>query len=142
MLFRSHKGDRFPVMLRLNFGHIWSVEFLRTDFCGSYVKNAKRSGWLLSVVKSEVFARVAGGRRMSETAIHLVDNVISHVRVRQWVVTAPYPLRFLMAFQPKVQVAVLRVIVRAINAYYRKKIKAEHGCKDANVGAVTLVQWR
>ncbi len=34
------------------------------------------------------------GRRMSDTAAHLVDRVLPEVPVRQWVLTLPYPLRY------------------------------------------------
>ena len=32
-----------------------------------------------------------GVRRMSETAAHLVDNVLPHKNIRQWVLTFPVP---------------------------------------------------
>ena len=37
---------------------------------------------------------------MAETAAHLVEQVIPHVPVRQWVVSFPIPLRHLFATQP------------------------------------------
>jgi len=38
---------------------------------------------------------------MSQTAAHLVDHVIPHVPVRQWVLSMPIPLRLLLAAQPE-----------------------------------------
>ena len=38
---------------------------------------------------------------MAQTAAHLVDHVIPHVPVRQWVLSLPIPLRLLLAAQPK-----------------------------------------
>jgi hypothetical protein len=37
---------------------------------------------------------------MAETAAHLVDHVIPGVPVRQWVLSFPIPLRFLLAAHP------------------------------------------
>ena len=37
---------------------------------------------------------------MVETAALLVDHVLPHRPVRQWVLSFPYPLRFLLASQP------------------------------------------
>ena len=34
---------------------------------------------------------------MSQTAAHLVDNVLPRVPVRQWVLSQPIPLRLLLA---------------------------------------------
>ena len=38
-----------------------------------------------------------GARRMAQAAAHLVDYVIPHVPVRQWVLSLPIPLRLLLA---------------------------------------------
>src|SRR5438477_1064199 len=44
------------------------------------------------------FCPSCGGRRMADTAAHLVDRVIPAVPVRQWVLSLPYSLRFRLAF--------------------------------------------
>ena len=50
-----------------------------------------------------------GARRMVESAAHLVDNVVPEAPVRQWVLTFPFPLRFLLATEPQALTAVLAV---------------------------------
>jgi hypothetical protein len=45
---------------------------------------------------------------MSQTAAHLVDHVIPHVPVRQWVLPLPIPLRVLLASQPELVTPVLQ----------------------------------
>ncbi|HDU7927734.1 TPA: transposase zinc-binding domain-containing protein, partial [Acinetobacter baumannii] len=42
-----------------------------------------------------------GARRMAESARHLVDEVFGPRPVRQWVLSFPYPLRFLFASKPE-----------------------------------------
>src|SRR2546427_9008335 len=37
------------------------------------------------------------GRRMADTAAHLVDSVFPHVPVRQWVLSLPFALRYRLA---------------------------------------------
>jgi len=51
---------------------------------------------------------------MSQTAVHLVDHVIPHVPVRQWVLSLPFPLRLLLAAQPDLVAPVLQVVHRVI----------------------------
>ena len=51
--------------------------------------------------KRRGFCPSCGARRMAQTAAHLVDHVIPHVPVRQWVLSLPFPLRLLLAAQPK-----------------------------------------
>jgi ribosomal protein S27E len=45
--------------------------------------------------KRRGFCPSCGTRRMVETSAHLVDHVFPRVPVRQWVLSFPYPLRFL-----------------------------------------------
>ena len=40
------------------------------------------------------------GRRMAQTATHLVDHIIPRVPVRQWMISLPIPLRYLFAARP------------------------------------------
>jgi len=49
--------------------------------------------------KGRGFCPSCGGRRMSEQAAHLVDEVLPRVPVRQWVLTVPHRLRYLLAWK-------------------------------------------
>ena len=61
--------------------------------------------------KRRGFCPSCGARRMAQTAAHLVDHVIPHVPVRQWVLIwvmrLPIPLRLLLAAQPQLVTPVL-----------------------------------
>lgn len=54
---------------------------------------------------------------MSQTAAHLVDHVIPHVPVRQWVLSLPIPLRVLLAAQPELVTPVLQVVQRVVTRH-------------------------
>ena len=58
---------------------------------------------------------------MVESAAHLVDHVLPEQPIRQWVLTFPYPLRFLFAARPRVLSQVLSVVYRAISTFLIKK---------------------
>ncbi len=75
---------------------------------------------------------------MAQTAAHLVDHVIPHVPVRQWVLSLPIPLRLLLAAQPQLVTPVLQVGHRTITRFLLEQagLKAE----QADSGAVTLIQ--
>jgi len=60
-----------------------------------------------------------GARRVVETAAPLVDHVLPHSAVRQWVLSFPYPLRFVLANHPEVMGNVLAIVNRAISTYLR-----------------------
>jgi len=67
--------------------------------------------------KRRGFCPSCGGRRMTQTAAHLVDHVVPNVPVRQWVLSLPIPLRFLLAAHPRLITPVLQVIHRAISTF-------------------------
>ena len=77
--------------------------------------------------KRRGFCPSCGARRMAQTAAHLVDHVIPHVPVRQWVLSLPIPLRLLLAAQPKLVTPVLQVVHRVITRQLLEKtgLKAE-----------------
>ena len=52
---------------------------------------------------------------MAETAALLVDHVLPHRPVRQWVPSFPYPLRFVLANHPQVMGKVLAIVNLAIS---------------------------
>lgn len=75
---------------------------------------------------------------MSETAAHLVDHVLPHKNIRQWVLTFPVPIRLCLAVRPKAMARALDIAHLVIGQYYRKK--AGLGANNSKSGAVTLIQ--
>jgi hypothetical protein len=75
---------------------------------------------------------------MSQTAAHLVDHVIPHAPVQQWVLSLPIPLRVLLAAQPELVTPVLQAVQRVITRHLLDAVglKADEG----HGGAVTLIQ--
>jgi hypothetical protein len=76
---------------------------------------------------------------MVESAAHLIDHVFPEVAVRQYVLTFPFPLRFLLAANPQALSQVLAVVQRGISTFviHRAGLTLSSG---ARTGAVTLVQ--
>ena len=76
---------------------------------------------------------------MTESAAHLVDEVIPAVAVRQWVLTFPFDLRYLLAWNAPLRSAVLGAFMRALEAHYHKQARAQGGaCHTASPGQ----KWR
>jgi hypothetical protein len=88
--------------------------------------------------KRRGFCPSCGARRMAQTAAHLVDHVIPHVPVRQWVLSLPIPLRLLLAAQPKLVTPVLQVVHRVITRHLLGQ--ARLSADEADSGAITLIQ--
>ena len=88
--------------------------------------------------KRRGFCPSCGARRMVESAALLVDEVFPKQPVRQWVLSVPYPLRFLFASRPAVMGQVLGIVYRCIATHLIKK--AGFSRTTAQTGAVTLIQ--
>jgi len=89
--------------------------------------------------KGRGFCPSCGGRRMADTAAHLVDHVLPHVPVRQWVLTVPFELRYRMAYDRTVLREVRRVMIRTVFAHLRRRARA-CGLVEPECGAVAFVQ--
>ena len=90
--------------------------------------------------KSRGFCPCCCGRRMADTAAHLVDRVLPEVPVRQWVLSLPFALRYRLAYDSCLLGEVLRIFVRAVFASIRRRAGIPASDRRARCGAVSFVQ--
>ena len=88
--------------------------------------------------KRRGFCPSCGARRMAESATLLMDEVFPELPMRQWVLSFPFPLRFLFASRPAILGQVLGIVYRCIATHLIKK--AGYTRASARTGAVTLIQ--
>ena len=74
---------------------------------------------------------------MAESAALLVDEIFPQLPIRQWVLSVPFALRFLLAREPQVMGSVLRIVYRAIASDLITQ--AGFTAATAQTGAVTLI---
>ncbi len=106
---------------------------LRCDACGHerlVAFSCKRRG----------FCPSCGGRRMADTAAHLVDRVLPAVPIRQWVLTLPHSLRYRCAYDARLASDVLRAFVRSLFSELRRRARNHWNLRLEQCGAVTFVQ--
>jgi ribosomal protein S27E len=89
--------------------------------------------------KGRVWCPSCGGRRMSDTAAHLVDRVFPAVPVRQWVLSLPFALRYRMGYDAHLTSAVLTLFIRALFGDLRRRARKQ-GIVKASCGSVTFIQ--
>ncbi len=80
---------------------------------------------------------------MNDLAIHLVDEVLPEVPLRQWVCTLPWTLRYRVGFDRKACALFVRTFVGEVFRYLRHKAKHELGLSsvgEAHPGALTFIQ--
>src|SRR3989475_6212254 len=91
--------------------------------------------------KRRGFCPSCAGRRMTQMAAHLVEQVLPWVPTRQWVVSVPIPLRYWMAGSQDLTAKVHTIIRTTIGQYYVNEAVTQ-GCERANLqpGSVTFIQ--
>jgi hypothetical protein len=87
------------------------------------------------------FCPSCAGRRMAQTAAHLVERVIPWVPTRQWVVSVPVPLRYWMASSQDLTAQVHTIIRTTIGQYYVNQVVTRGVPRDqVQPGSVTFIQ--
>jgi len=89
--------------------------------------------------KGRGFCPSCATRRMQGTAVHLLDHVVPHVPVRQWVLSLPRWARFLLARDPALITRALRIFLAEVFKSHRRRARAE-GAVKPECGAITFVQ--
>ena len=89
--------------------------------------------------KRRGFCPSCGARRMTDSAAHLVDESLPKRPIRQWVLSVPFPLRYLFATNPQVMSRVLTIVHRVVSTFLIKRSgrKVKSGAQS---DAVTLIQ--
>jgi ribosomal protein S27E len=88
--------------------------------------------------KRRGFCPSCGARRMADGAALLADEVLPAKPIRQWVLSLPFALRFLLATDPDALTQVLGIVYRTISAYVLKRARLTR--VTGATGAVTLIQ--
>jgi hypothetical protein len=76
---------------------------------------------------------------MYETAALLNANLLPEAGYRQWVLSVPWTLRYMMARDPQLLSMVLSIFLRSIFCWQRRCARAV-GIASPQTGAVTFVQ--
>jgi hypothetical protein len=71
--------------------------------------------------KKRGFCTSCVARRMVDSAALLVDEVLPKKPIRQWVLTVPFPLRFLFAAYPELMSKVLSIVIRARSTHLARQ---------------------
>jgi hypothetical protein len=95
--------------------------------------------------KRRAFCPSCAGRRMAQTAAHLVEGVMPWVPTRQWVVSVPIPLRYWMSTSRDLTAQVHTTVRTTIAQYYvNQAVKrgVKRGVKRQKVqpGSVSFIQ--
>src|ERR1700679_2067790 len=145
-------GPHSPAFRELRAGAGWPLpDFVQQEF-DAYLKCGRLEEGFLRVrceqchaeklvafsCKKRGFCPSCGGRRMAETAALLADVVLPERPLRQWVLSLPHALRFLLATNSQALTLVLGEVYRTISRHLIGKAGLTR--TTGATRAVTLVQ--
>jgi hypothetical protein len=104
-------------------------------------ESCKKEVLLAFSCKRRGFCPSCSGRRMAQTAAHLVEGVMPWVPTRQWVVSVPIPLRYWMASSRDLMAQVHTIIRTTISQFYvNQMVKRGADRHKVQPGSVSFVQ--
>jgi hypothetical protein len=96
---RLREGEGLPRFVDDEFRAFLRCGFLAGGFARFRCGECRTERLVAFSCKGRGFCPRCGGRRMAERAAHLVDRVLRDVPVRQWVLTLPHRIRYLLAWR-------------------------------------------
>ncbi|HIJ28946.1 MAG TPA: IS91 family transposase [Gammaproteobacteria bacterium] len=136
--YMAEQGRSLPFHVQKEFDEYLKCGRLEHGFLRVQCSSCHHERLVAFSCKRRGFCPSCGARRMAESAALLVDEVLPHQPMRQWVLSFPFQLRFLFASRPELMCKVLSIVYRVISSHLIKKAGLTQ--KTAKTGAVTLIQ--
>ena len=136
---RSDHGFGYPRFVEREFEKFLRCGLLCHGFVRVRCAGCAAERWVAFSCKTRGFCPSCTSRRMADSAAHLVDRVLPAVPYRQWVLSLPRQVRFLLARDVTLLGKVLGVFLRKVFAWQRRRARG-YGIGAPQCGAVTFVQ--
>lgn len=140
----EESGHPAPNFIRKEFEAFLRCGVLAYGFARVYFQECKYDRLIGFSCKKRGFCGSCLARRMSEISGHLLDEIIPPIPTRQWVLSMPAPLRYLIAYDNSALNKVMTIFMNAMSSYLRTKAKNSGGkaleARDYFAGSVSVVQ--
>ena len=136
---RSEHGFGYPRFVEREFEKFLACGLLCRGFVRVRCDACAEERLVAFSCKARGFCPSCTSRRMANTAANLVDRILPAVPYRQWVLSLPRQVRFMLARDADLLGQVVGVFLHKVFAWQRRRARA-HGIADPHCGAVTFVQ--
>ena len=134
-------AEGLPAYVEREFYDYLQCGILAHGFLRLGCDNCKKEVLLALSCKRRGFCPSCAGRRMAQTAAHLVECVMPWVPTRQWVVSVPMPLRYWTASSRDLTAQVHSIIRTTIAQFYvNQAVKRGAERQKVQPGSVTFLQ--
>ncbi len=132
-------GKAFPHFIHDEFEDFLKCGIPENGFIRTYCYQCQHSGLVAFSCKRRGFCPSCCAKRMNSEAAHLVDTVLPEIPYRQWVLSFPFKLRYLMACNQKLTNRALKIFLQTISSFQKKRAK-KSGLGPSQTGAVQFIQ--
>lgn len=140
----EESGHPVPNFIKREFESFLRCGVLSYGFARIYCQSCKYDRLVGFSCKKRGFCGSCLARRISEISGHLIDEVIPQIPTRQWVLSVPAPLRYLIAYDNKTLNAVTSAFMGSVYAHLRSKAKKYGGnaldAEEYLPGSVSFIQ--
>jgi Putative transposase/Transposase zinc-binding domain len=136
---REERGKDLPRYVEQELRRYLRCGILAHGFCRVVCASCREEILVAYSCKCRGCCPSCSARRMCGTAANLVDHVLPHVPVRQWVLTVPHEVRHILALRPDALTAQNRIFVEEVARWQKRQAEAR-GIEGGETGSVTFVQ--
>ncbi|MBL8805110.1 MAG: transposase zinc-binding domain-containing protein [Planctomycetes bacterium] len=117
-------GQGLPRFVERELRRYLECGLLAHGFARVHCSRCMRDELVAFACKGRGFCPSCCGRRMADTAAHLVDHVLPQAPVRQWVISFPFRIRFLLASSPRMCAAMRGIFTRTLLRWLEQRALA------------------
>jgi len=121
----EQEGNGLPKFVRDEFESFFRCGVLQHGFVRLKCDSCSHEKIVGFSCKKRGFCSSCISRNQAETAANLNDLVLPEIPYRQWVMSFPISLRFLMARRPEVLSQILKIHISEISRFIRRKTRVE-----------------
>jgi hypothetical protein len=133
----EQRGRHYPPFVQRQLSSFARCGDPAHGFARIYCPHCRREELLAFSCKVRQLCPCCCARRMNAQAAHLVDHVLPTVPLRQWVLTVPFEIRALLAFDPKLLSLLRRIYVQETLRFFEVQL-ASTGVLQPRGGAVNF----
>jgi hypothetical protein len=133
----EQRGRHYPPFVQRQLSSFAGCGDPAHGFARIYCPHCRSEEFLAFSCKVRQLCPCCCARRMNAQAAHLVYHVLPAVPLRQWVLTVPFEIRALLAFDPKLHSLLRRIYVQETLRFFEAQL-ASSGVHQPRGGAVNF----
>ena len=136
----SEVGRGLPRYVERDFARYLECGVLAHGFARVRCESCKDELLVAFSCKGRGVCPSCNAKRAQVTAVHLVEQMLPHVPYRQWTLSFPHRVRWVLLKDVGLLSEVLTVFLRAVFALQRRRARRQ-GLRGGQVGAVSFIQF-